>query len=937
MPALAPIPQAELDRLKVDCSLVDLARARGIALEPVGKDLRGLCPFHEEDTPSFVITPAKNLYHCFGCDRGGDVFSFLMELDGLDFPEAVRVLQNHDRLAPDALRLEYYLNDASLIEHVLGFYARGLNADAGAQQFLSRRGIYEPAMLEHFRIGSCGRLKLARVLPSSTSQAGAELRDQLVRLGLLYPETRKERFGGYVIFPIFDARGELLQIYGRRKFEANRLPKHLYLPRPQLGIFNRDCLHATELILCESIIDALAFYVNGFRNVTAAFGCNHLPEETIREFVTHGVSKVQIAFDADEAGHKGAARIAERLLAAGIDCYRLHFPKGMDAAEYARKTSPAARSLALVLNAAEWIGKGQTGSNGTAPATAAFSDTPVTEPPKAQLAPPADPSADPAAAPDSQKPTAAAPALPVAERTPLGENVAADLKLLPGEIYEVVFGDRRYRVFGLSKNQSLEVMRVNIRLYLEDGHFSESLDLASNKQKEFFAAQAADTLSLRAEVFKRDLERLFLKLEDIQYDRLHAALATEPAAYEMSAAERTAALDYLQAPDLLERIVADLEDCGLVGEADNAKAAYLASLTRKLDDPLGVIIQSPSSSGKSTLMNRILDFIPDEEKLIFTEISANSLFYMGEDSLAHKTLSIAEEDGAASAGYSLKTLLSDRFLRKASTGKDPVSGRHVTHEYSIKGPVQTFMTTTSPVLVEDLQNRNLILVTNESTHQTARIHALQRKLRTQAGFALKLKKKRLMQLHQNIQRLLRPLVVLNPYADRLTFPVEWHRTRRDNDKYLTLIESIALLHQYQRKTETLTENGETFECVRVTREDIRAANPLALAIFGMSLDDLGPITRKLFEAIVRMVTAMAAERDLEPMDCVFTRRDVRDFTGWSEYQVRVHIERLTDFEYLLAMRGRQGLGFLYRLGVFDPETASGFKGLIDPDSLAAEA
>ena len=158
-----------------------------------------------------------------------------------------------------------------------------------------------------------------------------------------------------------------------------------------------------------------------------------------------------------------------------------------------------------------------------------------------------------------------------------------------------------------------------------------------------------------------------------------------------------------------------------------------------------------------------------------------------------------EEAGAEKAGYALKLLQSEGELTIASTGKDPATGKMVTQEYHVEGPVMIFLTTTAIDLDEELQNRCLTLTVDESAEQTGRIHQVQRERRTLAGLMAREERKALLKTLRNAQRLLQPVEVLNPYAPALTFTTGRTRNRRDHEKYLTLIDAIALLHQHQRK------------------------------------------------------------------------------------------------------------------------------------------
>jgi hypothetical protein len=294
-------------------------------------------------------------------------------------------------------------------------------------------------------------------------------------------------------------------------------------------------------------------------------------------------------------------------------------------------------------------------------------------------------------------------------------------------------------------------------------------------------------------------------------------------------------------------------------------------------------------------------------------MTGQSLFYMGENQLKHKILAIAEEEGAEQAGYALKILQSEKKLKIASTGKDPKSGRLVTQEYNVEGPCVIFMTTTSVEIDEELQNRCLVLTVNEEREQTKRIHQLQRRSRTLEGMLQKEDKSSTIAVHANAQRLLKSLMVVNPYAHQLTFLDNRLRARRDNIKYLNLINSIALIHQFQREIKTVEHKGEELPYIEVEISDIEIANKLAASILGTSLDDLAPQTRKLLGLINTMCKKTCEENTIEQQDFRFTRKGIRDYTNWGNTQLKIHLARLLEMEYLSLHTGSRGNTFVYKL------------------------
>jgi hypothetical protein len=312
-------------------------------------------------------------------------------------------------------------------------------------------------------------------------------------------------------------------------------------------------------------------------------------------------------------------------------------------------------------------------------------------------------------------------------------------------------------------------------------------------------------------------------------------------------------------------------------------------------------------------MDAVLNLMPENERLQYSAMTGQSLYYMGQKDLKHKILAISEEEGASNASYALKLLQSEGEVTIASTGKDDATGDLVTKEYKVEGPVMLFLTTTAITVDEELLNRCLVLTVNESREQTQAIHHAQRKRRTLDGLQSKIEKDHLVKLHRNAQSLLKPLAIINPYADQLTFLSDKTRMRRDHEKYLTLIDAVAMLHQYQRPVKTINHVGKNIEYIEVELSDIETANRLAHEVLGRTLDELPAQTRKLLNMIKDMVSAECEKQNIAQADLRFSRRDVRTFTGWSDNQLKVHCMRLTELEYLLVHRGGRGQHLVYEL------------------------
>jgi DNA primase len=816
------------------------------------------------------------------------------------------------RLAPP---VNFDADDQALLNQVVGYYHETLKQSPEALAYLQARGLVHGELIERFRLGYADRT-LGLRLPEKTRKAGAEVRARLEAIGL-YRASGHEHFTGSLVVPILDEGGNVTEVYGRKTRNDLRpgTPLHMYLPGPHRGVWNLAGIEAGggEVILTEALIDAMTFWCAGYRNVTAAYGTSGFTEDHLAAFRRHGVKRVLIAFDRDEAGEKGAAEVARRLTAEGLDCYRIEFPKGMDANDYALKVAPAAKSLGVLIRKAAWLGQGKAPQGRAAGLTSAPIDELETA---LGRAPAPDPSPLLAA-----KKEAAPPPEPVIPEptlaTPAPSPAAEDLAEIKGE-HELVLvqGDRRYRVRGWKKPLNPESMKVNLLVHRGAGDGErfhvDTLDLYSAKARAAFVKQAGIELGEAEDVLKHDLGRVLLKLEALQEAQIATALAKDERP-GLSDEERVAALELLRSPGLMDRIAADFTACGIVGETTNTLVGYLACVSRLLDRPLAVIIQSSSAAGKSSLMDAILALMPAEAQVRYSAMTGQSLFYMGETNLKHRILAIAEEEGAQSAGYALKLLQSEGEVTIASTGKDPTTGLLVTHEYRVEGPVMLFLTTTAIDIDDELLNRCLVLTVNEGREQTRAIHTLQRRQQTLAGLMETQDRQAVLALHRNAQTLLERLAVVNPFADGLTFLDDKTRTRRDHMKYLTLIRSIALLHQHQRRIHTVQHQGRAVRYIEVEAADVTLANRLAHEVLGRTLDELPPQTRRLLDMLDAWAGEECVRLALRRPDLRFSRRQVRALTGWGDTQLKVHLGRLAELEYLLVHRVKAGQGYEYEL------------------------
>src|SRR6266498_1161229 len=806
------IEQAEIDRVKQSTDLAALIRARGVTLKRKGKQLVGLCPFHDDHEPSLIVDPKKQLWNCLGsCSEGGDVYKWVMKSEGIGFLEAHErlVLMSHTPAVEvekgEVETPDFVASAADLIwlERATAHYHRRMLETPSAQDYLRSRGITAPEIVSAFRLGYADGTLLQVI--------SAEGRGALKRIGLI-TESGRELLGGCVVFPLVDARNnEVISLYGRYcgKEEKLYLPgaQHLYLPGPRRGVFNpQGARNADEVIVTESVIDACAAWSAGVRNVIPAYGTNGLTEEIITHLRECRVSRVALMLDADDAGEHAAKQMEQRLGEIEI----------------------AARSILLpVKDASEFIASGATADELRA------------------LIKPANEGAL------------------ESENTP---EIAFERQ--PDGALRAGCGEREYRIRGLSA-VGLERMKINLRLSINGSFHLDTIDLYQARARAQFAQTAAKLCRVDEKQIGADLLALIEPLE---------------------------------------------------GERTTVLVAYLAALSRKLPEPLGVLIVARSGAGKSALQDAVCGLVPPEDLVRVTRLTGQALFYKDPDSLKQKLLAIAEEEGAQEAVYSLRTLASDQHLAIAATRTDPQTGKLHTEHYEVHGPVSIIVTTTSPeAFDEETRSRFAPLTLDESEAQTRAILERQRRRYSLEGVLEQATAESVRRLHHNAQRLLRPLRVVNPFHGEMTYPEERLIHRREQKKYLSLINAIALLHQHQRETKRAANDEVEVEYIEVTPDDIALANELAEATLSRSLDELSPPARGMYQEIRRLCEQRAKHARCEPGEVQLTRCEIREATGWSDWQVRVYCRQLVDLEYLSVASGANGKRFCYELASYSRE------------------
>ncbi len=514
---------------------------------------------------------------------------------------------------------------------------------------------------------------------------------------------------------------------------------------------------------------------------------------------------------------------------------------------------------------------------------------------------------------------------------PDGEDPASFLKAHTGEELEKLIWERReeprrkplyqeidggflielcqrtYVVRGIESSPSK--LKATIRAQNKNKMHIDTVDLYSARARKGFMRDASVLFEEEEEIIENDVFKLIHAIEDYGERKEEGKLPH----ITIGRHERREAIAFGRGENLINEILRDIERCGYVGEEINKLVCYLAMTSRKMADPLAILLISGSGAGKTSLQDTILSLCPPEELVKLTSLTGKALFYKKECSLSHKVLAIEEEKGAEEAGYAIRNLISSKELTIEATIKDAYTGKMTTMENKVLGPTAVFKTTTNPQTDPETKTRFIILSIDESREQTKRILDFQRSLYTMEGYLGRGDRERIIRKHRNFQRLLKPVAVFNPFAPLLTYVDDRIAVRRDNPKYLTIIAAVTFLQQMRKPIKTREHNGGEIEYIEVTLEDIEIANQITHHVLGRSLDELTPPSRRLLDEIYKLVNEEVAKNGTRQEEVQLTRREIREYTRWSEYQLRAHIRQLVELEYLLPVAGKRGKQYRYEL------------------------
>ncbi|OQP68409.1 hypothetical protein [Niastella populi] len=406
------------------------------------------------------------------------------------------------------------------------------------------------------------------------------------------------------------------------------------------------------------------------------------------------------------------------------------------------------------------------------------------------------------------------------------------------------FEQLNFGLLGGLKIEGLERMRVTLKVEYKQQAVRHNLDLYNNDSLDKLVRRCAERFTLGTAYLATAFATLINLLEEYRLEQLQLLAKEKEPVKQLTEAERKEAEEFLKQPALLQRTNELIGRSGVIGEENNRLLMYLVFTSRKREEPLHAISLGSSGAGKTHLQEKVGELMPAEEVIQITSLSENALYYFGKQELKHKLILIEDLDGAGEVLYPLRELQSKKMISKTVVYKNQAGEAQTVH-LRVEGPICVAGCTTKESVYEDNSNRSFLVHLDESKEQDEKIMHYQR-LKSAGKIDLR-EQARVKQLLQNVQRVLVPVSVRNPYAELLQLPPGVFKPRRTNAHYLAFIEVITFYHQYQREQKKDQTTGEVY--IETTVADIKAANLLMSEVLLRKSDELPGACRNYYEAL----------------------------------------------------------------------------------------
>lgn len=836
------------------------------------------CPFHQDDTPSLKVYPETNSFNCFGCGASGDAIEFCSLKEGDKHKGLLKATELTGELPSTATKPQQAKptltpeERTGILTKMFEGFKNGLNHPVSVKpkEYLKSRNLQAELLEMGYNSGQFhhhGKL----------SEADQEA---CINIGLLLPYTGKTPNGNgtnytafakeCIIFPLKDKSGNIVSLYGRGLQEnTNGTGKHYYLKDRQ-GLYpSYPKQGTTKLILTEAIIDTATLLqipeITAEYEILSCYGTNGLTAEHLEAI--KGLEKLEeiiFFFDGDQAGTEAIKKHSEELrrLLSGVEISAVETPENEDI-----------NSLSIAYDAEIFTHLLENRKQ-------LFLLTEISEP-------------------------ISIPALVSGLPSPV-----SILNTRNPEFITYTTEELQITILGGINMQQLDRLRVTIKITTlthqhidQSAHYSirHTLDLYHSDYLEKFIGKASEQLETGTNVIRRAIAELTEQIEAYRLSKVESLKEQKPLTRQLSEERKAKAFNYLSTPNLLKRTNDDIGKTGMIGEEINRLLMYLVFTSRLREQPLHVVSLGASGTGKTYLQEKVSELIPEQDKLEITILSENAFYYFGRKELKHKLVLIEDMDGAQEVLYPLRELQTKRHISKTVPLKDS-KGNLRTITLHVEGPISLAGTTTKERLYEDNANRSLLVYLDNSQQHKELIMEYQRKL--SAGKIDSKRENELKEFFKDMQSVLKPVKVRNPYAEFLKLPEYVFKPLRTNSHYLATIETITFYCQYQRELKKGTNTGEPY--VLTSLEDIEWANLLLKDVLLAKSDELSNAERSFFESLKNWLKGKNKKS--------FYAKEVRDVFRLNPSKIKRYLHILTAYNMIRITGGnRFKTGFEYEI------------------------
>jgi DNA primase catalytic core len=833
------------------------------------------CPFHADDTASMKIYPNTNTFNCFGCGKNGDVIEFIQLKENCNKHTA---LVKASELVGDTKPVNGKTvqpkkptqNNTEILTKIFTYFQNGLNSSIAKKpkEYLQSRNLNH----ELLEIGyNSGQFHHRGKLNEKDMQA-------CIAAGLLIPyngKTPNSNGTTYtafakecLMFPLKDERGNIVSLYGRSVNE-NKNGKHFYTAN-RTGLYpGYPSPNTTGLILTEAIIDTATLLqipeITNEYEILSCYGTNGLANEHTEAIKNlPNLQEIIFFFDGDKAGSEAIQKYFKELreLLPNIKLSAVETPENEDINslsivydKYALLQLIAERKPFLLVENTE----------------------------------------------EKQRTHTQVPPEPPRTQTKLNTKNPEFITFTTDELQIIILG-------GINLQQ-LDRLRITVKITRTDTNdplhsIRHTIDLYHSDYLEKFINKTSEQLEAGTNNIRRAIAEMTEQIEAYRLSKIESQKEKKPQARQLSEPRYRKAINYLQSSKLMERTNNDIGRTGMIGEENNRLLMYLVFTSRLREQPLHIISLGASGTGKTYLQEKISELIPEQEKLEITILSENAFYYFDRKELKNKLVLIEDMDGAMDVLYPLRELQSKKRISKRVPIKDS-KGNMKTVSLVVEGPICLAGTTTKERLYEDNANRSLLIYLDGSSEHKEMIMDYQRQL--SAGKVRTKEENEMKEFFKDMQTVLKPIKVRNPYAELLKLPEYIFKPLRTNAHYLATIETITFYHQYQREIRTDANTGERY--IETTLEDIKWANILLKDVLLAKADELPRAVREFFESLKRWVKKEQKEN--------FYAKEVRERLRMYPMKVNRYMHELESRGFIRKTGGNKKTGFEYEIYRWD--------------------